>query len=443
MINFFKSYYPDSKLFAALVTISAMYVVGFFSDYIYYFSNFALVLLAAITIFEIVILYSGNKFNAIRKLPDRLSNGDDNLVSIDLINNYNFQIYCEIIDELPVQFQKRDFRLFSEIKKLSSTKNSYIVRPTERGAYKFGNLIVFVSTKIGFGKRKYTFLNNYDTAVYPSFINLKYFELMSISNKLNSIGIREIRKFGQSMEFEQIRDYRSGDDYRTVNWKATARKGELMVNQYIDERSQSIYSVIDKGRNMKMPFDGLTLLDYAINSSLALSSVIQKKYDKPGLITFSTKVDQYLQANNQTSQLPQIFEYLYKSETDFKESSFENLYSFIRRKIPQRSLLMIYTNFESIDSMRRNIEYFKLISKFHLPLIILFENTEISKLLLEDSEKDFDVYRKIYAEQYLIEKNEIVSELRANGINAMLSKPENLTINAINKYIEIKSKRLV
>jgi uncharacterized protein (DUF58 family) len=245
------------------------------------------------------------------------------------------------------------------------------------------------------------------------------------------------------MEFEHIREYRNGDDYRSINWKATGRKGDMMVNQFIDERSQNIYCIIDMGRNMKMPFNGMTLLDYSINSTLAVSSIVQKKYDKAGLVTFSDELGTFIPASNSITQRAKISESLYRLETNYAETSFEILYSFIRRKIPQRSLLMIFTNFETINAMRRNIDYIKLIAKFHLPLIVFFENTEVSKMLNDIPQKDFDIYKKITAEQFMIEKQEIINELRMNGIMSLLCKPEDLTLKTINKYLEIKSRRLV
>ena len=124
--------------------------------------------------------------------------------------------------------------------------------------------------------------------LHPSFQNLKKFELLASSNHLTEYGHRRIRKIGQSVEFEQIKEYVNGDDIRTLNWKATARKGgQLMVNNYTDERSQQIYCVIDKGRVMKMPFEGMTLLDYAINATLMLTRVALIKQDKAGLLSFN------------------------------------------------------------------------------------------------------------------------------------------------------------
>ncbi len=400
-----------------------------------------LTILAVIT--EIFILYLADGIIAGRIFPEKLSNGDENEILITLNNRYKFNIECLIIDEIPFQLQKRDFKIVQKLSSDSEITLKYILRPVKRGSYTFGKLNVYANGILGLGSRKFIFCEGSELPVYPSFLKIKHYEMKAISNRLINPGIKEVRKLGHTMEFEHIREYRNGDDYRSINWKATGRKGDMMVNQFIDERSQNIYCIIDMGRNMKMPFNGMTLLDYSINSTLAISSIVQKKYDKAGLVTFSDELGTFIPASNSISQRAKITESLYRLETNYAETSFEILYSFIRRKIPQRSLLMIFTNFETINAMRRNIDYIKLIAKFHLPLIVFFENTEVSKMLNDIPQKDFDIYKKITAEQFMIEKQEIINELRMNGIMSLLCKPEDLTLKTINKYLEIKSRRLV
>jgi uncharacterized protein (DUF58 family) len=143
--------------------------------------------------------------------------------------------------------------------------------------------------------------------VYPSFLKLRQYELMAVSNRLTDIGIKKMRRIGHSMEFDQVKNYVAGDDYRTVNWKATARKGDLMVNSFTDEKAQHIYCVIDKSRAMKMPFEGLSLLDYAINASLILSSVALVKQDKAGLITIAGKNRKFSTRRSQTNATKQNY----------------------------------------------------------------------------------------------------------------------------------------
>ncbi len=203
------------------------------------------------------------------------------------------------------------------------------------------------------------FLHRQTVKVYPSYIQMRRYQLLAVSNRLQEAGVKRIRKLGHSMEFEQIKEYVRGDDFRTINWKATARKDGLMVNNYTDERSQQIYCMINKGRVMKMPFGGMTLLDYAINASLVLSNVALVKQDKAGLITFAENLDAFVLADKKTTQMNLLLETLYKQQTHFLESDFEKLFSVIRNRISNRSLLILFTNFESLESLQREMPALK------------------------------------------------------------------------------------
>ena len=186
----------------------------------------------------------------------------------------------EIIDELPEQFQIRDFSKKIRLKSNRQKKIDYTVKPVERGEYFFGNILLYVKSLLGLVSGRFTIDAETMIPVYPSFMQLRKYELLSHAAIQTETGSKRMRKIGHSMEFEQIREYVPGDDIRTLNWKASARKGGLMINTYTDEKSQQVYCIIDKGRLMKMPFGGLTLLDYAINSCLVVSNVCLQKQDK-------------------------------------------------------------------------------------------------------------------------------------------------------------------
>ncbi|MBN2868328.1 MAG: DUF58 domain-containing protein, partial [Flavobacteriaceae bacterium] len=224
---------------------------------------------------------------------------------------------------------------------------------------------------------------------------------------------------------------------------ATAKRNALMVNQFQDEKSQPVYSVIDKGRVMKMPFNQLTLLDYAINASLVISNVALKKQDKAGIFTFSKRVENRVVAERRTSQMNLILEGLYNVNTDFFESDFGRLYADIKRNITHRSLILLYTNFETLDSLHRQLPYLKGISKNHLLVVIFFENTELDKFIKAPAETIQQTYDKVVAEKFAFEKRLIVNELKKYGIYSILTTPENLTLDTINKYLEIKARGLL
>jgi uncharacterized protein (DUF58 family) len=272
---------------------------------------------------------------------------------------------------------------------------------------------------------------------------MRKYELMAISNRLNEFGIKKIRRLGHSLEFEQVKNYVAGDDYRTINWKATARHGNLMTNLYTDEKSQHVYCVIDKSRSMKMPFDGLSLLDYAINASLVLANVALLKEDKAGLITIAEKVGSVVPADKKPTQINRILEVLYKEKTRYLETNMELLYATIRNVLKQRSLVVFFTNFESMSALERQLPFLKRISRFHLLLVVFFENTELQKLSEEPAGNVEEIYIKTIAEKFAYDKKLIVKELARHGIQSILSTPQNLTINTINRYLELKAKQKI
>jgi uncharacterized protein (DUF58 family) len=245
---------------------------------------------------------------------------------------------------------------------------------------------------------------------------------------------------GNNSEFEQIKNYVQGDELKTINWKATSRRYELMVNQYQEEKSQNIYCIIDKSRNMQMDFDGLTLLDYAINSTLVFTNIALKKGDKAGLITYSDKIGTMLAAERSAGQMRRVQESLYNQKTQFKEASFDLLYQSIRRTVKSRSLLVLFTNFETEFSMRRAIPMLRRLNQKHVLVVVIFENSELQELAYQPSRSVHEVYQSTVAERMLSLKSRIARELRQNGIQTVLTLPNDLSVNTINKYLELKAK---
>src|SRR5690606_26861742 len=219
----------------------------------------------------------------------------------------------------------------------------------ERGEYLFYDVNAYAKSPLQLAIRRFRSGKHQTVKVLPSYLSLRQFELLAYSNNLSEAGSRKIRKIGHSLEFEQIKEYVTGDDIRSINWKATARRGgELMVNKFTDERSQQVYCIIDKGRAMKMPFEGMTLLDYAINATLVLSKVALIRQDRAGLITFAEDIGHFLPADRKAAQMGNILETLYNQQTKFLEPDFEKLYALVRTRITQRSLIVLFTNFETV-----------------------------------------------------------------------------------------------
>lgn len=444
MKQFFQSLFLTPRLFSILTGNILLFAASHFVPALFGASIGLLAATGVALALDIAVLYRVRKgLQGIRETPEKLSNGDENGINLFLANYYNFPIGLLVIDEVPIQFQERRLEFRGQIPSGGTRNLEYKLRPTKRGEYTFGSLNVLVTTPLGLGRRRFRFDQGKTLACYPSYLQMRRYELFAATNRLHELGVKKIRRIGHSMEFEQIRDYVEGDDYRTINWKATARRGGLMVNQFTEERSQPVYCIIDKGRMMKMPFEGLSLLDYAINATLVLSNIAIAKQDRAGLVTFSEKMGVLLKASRKATQMHTITELLYKQKTRYLESNYEVLYANLRRKVGHRSLMLLFTNFDSISSMRRQLPYLIRLHKAHLLVVIFFENTELRSLTTTTAGTTEEIYLKTVAEKFSYEKRQIVRELQVHGIQSILTTPEALTVNTLNKYLELKSRGMI
>lgn len=448
MENIYRQFYKDlflgSRLFFGLAIAVILFLLAFFFSWLGdlpLFFFFGLMLLLLIDIF---LLYrTQNGLFASRNTPERLSNGDENGLEIYIENFYPFAVSLGLIDEIPFQFQKRDMWFAANLKSREHKMITYQLRPTKRGEYEFGKIRVFVQSPLGLISRRYNFDQAETVSVYPSFLQMQKYELLAVSNRLTEQGIKKIRRIGHSIEFEQIKNYVPGDDFRGINWKATARKGDIMVNAFTDEKSQHVYCIIDKSRAMKMPFEGLSLLDYAINTTLALLNIAMLKEDRAGLITVSEKVGAVLPADRRPGHLNKILQILYKEKTRYLENNLEALYISIRTVIKQRSLVVFFTNFESLSGMERQLPYLKKIANLHLLLVVFFKNSALENITRQPAKDVEEIYQKTIAEKFLYEKNLIVKELNRFGIQSILCNPKDVTVSTINKYLDIKSRKQI
>ena len=444
LIDFFRALYLRDRLFMLLAAASILHVTSFFLPWLGVLPAVFTALSAMLCILDAMLIFRLEKgIDAHRRTPERLSNGDENPVELQFASSYLFPVKLEIIDELPEQFQRRDFLLQTRLEARGQGTLSYTIRPVRRGVYAFGALNIFVRSPLGLVERRYRFDQGRNVPVYPSFLQMRRYQMMAINDRLSNVGIKRVRRLGHSMEFEQIRDYVQGDDIRTINWKATARRAQMMVNGYTDERSQQVYCLIDKGRTMRMPFDGMSLLDHAINAAVVLSNVALVKQDKAGILTFSEAIGQFLPASSRAAQMGSILELMHHQKTRFLESDYERLYAFVRRRITQRSLIMLFTNFESLSGLQRQLPYLRRIAVDHLLIIVFFENPLLKEKIEKPANTVEEVYHRTIAARFDQEKRQIVRELRQHGIGSILTPPAELTVQSVNAYLEIKARQAI
>lgn len=443
-MNLLRGLTLSSKFFYACAIITVLMVLSYPFPSLLSVALTALVLFGFITLIDLGQTYSGIvKLDAQREPGPVLSLGDENPITLTITNKSPLKLWLEVIDELPKQLQERNFRLRIVLDSHQSKKQTYYVRPLSRGEYQFGKVHLFASTRIGIVCRRFSFSLDSAVPVYPSLIQMRKYELKTLARIATEYGVKKVRRIGHSYEFEQIKHYVQGDDYRSINWKATGRKAQLMVNQYEDEKSQQVYCIIDKSRVMHMPFHGLSLFDYAVNASLVISNIVLGKQDKIGLITFAETPKTLIKADRHRHQLKKILDGLYREKEGEVEANYESLYLTVRKFITSRSLLFFYTNFESSYALQRALPQLRKLNDQHLLVVVFFENTEITTSTSKQVETIEDIYQQVTAEHFALTKIQLVQQLRQLGIISILTKPENLTIASINKYLELKSRGMI
>ena len=406
-----------------------------------FIAHVALASLLGLALLDCLLVFSNKKpLKVEREVQDRLNLGDENCVELTITNLGSQPINFSMIEGYPVEMQDRSTVLRGTLRGDSSKTFIYGFTPKSRGTFEFGDVFIIMRSIFFMASRRIDIPLSQSIDVYPSVLQMKKYELLVFQQQKTSAGIKKIRRLGNNSEFEQIKSYVQGDEMRTINWKATSRRNELMVNQYQEEKSQSIYCILDKSRNMQMEFDNLSMLDYSINSTLVFSNIALRKGDKAGLITYSDKIGTMLAADKSSGQMRRIQESLFNQKTHYKEGNYEVLYNSIRRTIKQRSLLMLFTNFETEFSMKRALPMLRRLNQKHVLVVVFFQNSELQELAYKPSKSIQEVYQSTVAERMISLKAKMARELRRNGIQTVLTLPEDLSINTINKYLELKAK---
>jgi len=438
-----KRLYISNLFFYILIGLASVYALSFFVEVLRPVATIVLFLFIVVCCWDLLFLYFPRRpIDISRKYPEKLSNGDVNTLKILLFSRYPLRVRGRLLEELPVQLQLRHNEFNITLSPSTVQEVVYDLMPKTRGVYDFGKCNLLIH-HLGLFERKFVLDQECAIPCFPSFIQLRKYQLLATTDRLVEMGVKRIRKIGSSMEFDHIREYVKGDEYRHMNWKSSAKYNKLLINQFQEEKSQPIYSLIDIGRVMRMPFNGMTLLDYAINATLVLSNAAILKGDRAGMLTFSKQVDNHLPAEKNNKQMKRISEKLYSVSTKFQESEFGYLYTFARKYINKRSLLFVYTNFETLDALNRQLSYLRLLNKSHIVVVIVFKNTELYDMAHEKGEKIIEIYNQIIAEKFVFEKCVIIQELHKNGIQTIYTAPQDLSMNAINKYLEIKARGLI
>ncbi|MBR1594543.1 MAG: DUF58 domain-containing protein [Alloprevotella sp.] len=430
------------RFFLCLTLVCLTSVMGYWYMPLYGVARLMLAGLMVLLLADFIAVWTLGRVEAERLTQEKYCLNEDNDVQLRVESASPMPLSVTVRDELPGEFRfhRALFRL--HLRARGALNVHYALRPVERGAYTFGHVLLFVSSPLGLVERKLRSGASQEVKVYPAFRRLDRLELAAVSEN-PAEGSKRIRRPGAQTEFEHIKDYAQGDEYRAINWKATARRRHLMVNTYQDEKAQPVVCVIDKGRAMQRTWGGMTLLDYAINASLALSYVAVRHDDMAGLLTFSAAVDTFLPASRRPTTLPLIMEELYAQHSAYAESDYSALRAYVGRHLRRRSLLVLYTDFANLDALERQLPYLRMIARDHPVLVCFSDDAEVDRVASSMPRTQEEYVMQTLATNFAQEKRAIASRLSACGIYALLTSPSRLPVDVIRRYLELKQRAVI
>lgn len=431
----------SQRFFYIAAVIAVLSALGFWWSPFYIAAIVALCTLSAATLLDGVLTRIALQFKGKRHVDKRICICAQNKVTLTIINDSRLTTRVTLIDESPAGINHSPIGspqfILRPGQKIST---NYYLMPTQRGHYRFGHLLAFASTTIGLWQHRISLVRSQDVKVYPEFRQLKEREQQYLMYRDVKGSRKMVRSVSHSTEFEEIREYVKGDDYRRINWKATARRQILMVNHYDEERSQLLYNIIDHGRQMQRSFEGLTLADYAVNATLQLSFTAMNHDDLVGLVTFGHGSPRVVPARKSHKQLNILLEQLYRLQWKYAESDFSQLVSTLVKCVPRRALIMLYTDFYTLDALYRQLPHLQRIARRHALVVVFFEDRQLKTAatpLPPQASNGEHIIHALSAD-LVLQKQTMVDILRRNGINAILTIPDLLTGNVVRRYFTLK-----
>jgi uncharacterized protein (DUF58 family) len=384
-----------------------------------------------------------NDLEVERICDTRLSLGAENLVTLLIANRGQRSLDLLVRDEFPYQFPSDQAQLRGQVAGFGLLELRYHVRPLQRGDYIFGALNLRYPSFLKTFVRQARYPITAPIKVYPNVLDIRKYDLLARKGLLLELGLRAARIYGQGSEFERLREYNPDDEFRRINWKATARRGRPIAAEYETERSQYVISVIDSGRLMRTPIGDLAKLDYVINSSLLLSYVATLKGDHVGMLTFADDVRTYLGPRRGKGQFYRMLEALYNVQFEQVEADYSRALAYLAARNKRRSLVVVFTDLVTLDAAKPLIAHMGRLARHHLPLCVTISDPNIIDLAQQPSNHAPAVYQRAVAEMLLDERRVVLDTMQNSGVLTLDVPADQLSVSLINKYLELKGRGLL
>ena len=367
-------------------------------------------------------------------------------VKLTIFNRFNSRFEIAVRDGVDADLCPEPERFDVELPARSRLTLEYTLRARRRGAFRISSVNVRVKSRLGFWQRQMAYPAETVIHVYPDMQQLGQYAMLARTDRLNLLGVRRTRRIGQDHDFERLRDYTVDDNYKHIDWRATARRRKLTVRDYQSSQSQRIIFLLDCGRMMTNEAGGLSLLDHGLNALLMLSHVALRQNDSVGLIAFSDRVHGFVPPRTGMNQMNRLLHSSFDRFPRLVESRYDLAFRYLASHCRRRSLVVLITNV--IDEVNTNQieQYLSNLVGRHLPLGVLLRDRclfEAVERVDESAAPDKRFWRAAAAADILLWRRQVLTNLEGKGVLSLDVYPESMTAPLVNRYLEIKARHLL
>ncbi len=384
-----------------------------------------------------------SRFDIERLHENKLSLGVQNPVTVSVRNRSRRGTSFKVRDEAPEEFQIETRTMQGSVPPLGAWSQVYHLQPLRRGDYKFGNITMRWRGPLGLVDRQGVLKMVESVKVYPNLMDVRKYDLMLRKNRLQEMGLRHTRMFGEGTEFERLREYLPDDEYRRINWKATARRHRPVTLQYQTERSQTVFAVLDTGRMMQSPVADIAKLDYAVNAVLFLGYVATGKGDRVGVMSFADDVSHYLAPKQGRGQFYRMLEVLYAVDAQQVEPNYRKALTYLAVKQRRRALVVIFTDLSSGASLDSLVAQVSMLARTSLPLVVTISDPDVHAAAGQVPTDTLSAYQRASAAHVLDERRLVLDTLRKRGVLTLDVPANQLSLAVINRYLELKGRTML
>ncbi len=395
---------------------------------------------AALIVADALLLPRAARFRAARLHEAVLSLGTANRIELTLSAAISRPLRVRLRDEPPPDctFDRREFDLV--LMPDTPAQVAYHLTPLYRGEARFEDVFLRVEGWLGLVYGFYRLPARERVPIYPNLLQLREYELLRHRGLLRQMGFRQTRLRGLGTEFESLREYTIDDEFRRIDWKATARRGKPIVRDYQIERSQNVILLFDAGRNMLAEVEGMRKFDAVLNTGLMLAYVATQMDDKVGTLVFADEVERFLPPQRGRAQLAQLVHALHAVQPRMVEADYIYAITYLAQRWRKRSLMVIFTDLIDPDASRVLLHALAGLAKQHLCVCVTVSDPRLhawSRLTPQSADQ---LYRRAIATQVLTDRLAAARTLERMGVSTIDAEPDTLVPALVNFYLQAKAR---